>query len=63
MYYIMVLDRDVRKIVCDRRGTPRPFSKPKAIHNFVDSRSFLQDRDPIIISAIPQKMEAFRVDL
>jgi hypothetical protein len=60
VYYIMVLGYgDVRKIVTDRKGTPRSFSKTKAIHNFIDSRSFLQERDPIIISAIPQKMERY----
>ena len=63
MYYIIVVDGETEKIVTDHRGVPRGFSKTKKVHNFIDSRQYVRDRDPFIVTGFPEETERFKVDI
>jgi hypothetical protein len=65
MFYIIVVDgeTETEKVVTDHRGVPREFSKKKKVHNFIDSRQYVRDRDPFIVTGFPDDIEGFKVDI
>jgi hypothetical protein len=63
MYYIIVVDGETEKVVTDHRGVPRGFSKVKKIHNFIDSRQYVRELDPVIVTGFPKETEGFKVDI
>jgi hypothetical protein len=63
MFYIIVVDGESEKVVTDHRGVPRKFSKKKKVHNFIDSRQHVRDRDPFIVTGFPEDTEGYKVDI
>lgn len=63
MYYIIVVDGGTEKVVTDYKGAPRAFTKKKKVHNFIDSRQRVRNRDPFIVTGFPEEIEGFKVEI
>jgi len=63
MYYIVVTVGDMLKVVSDQNDIPRTFNKLRKARTFIDSRRYLEPRNPQIIENIEEIIGCFRVDL
>lgn len=63
VFYIVVEDDEQKKVVTSSNGHPREFSKQKKARNFIDGRSYIQAKNPEIVTEIDEINHDFKVDI